>query len=273
MSVLPKVGVIGIGTIGAALTTGLSGFDDPRADFILSPRNEAISRRLAARFSNVTVAGSNQAVVDGAEIIILAVRPQIAEELIEALQFRAEQRIISLVGTFSVGRLAPLVAPATDISRAVPMPPAAERRGPFGLYTQSDEVLRLFEGLGRVIRVEEEAHLDLMSAGTSLMATYFGMAGTIDGWMSKQGFDPAASRAFVGELFLSLALVARERSEESFERLSTDYSTLGGLNEQAWRELRAAGWPDQLRAALDLLLDRIHGKASLETTLSFESRS
>jgi pyrroline-5-carboxylate reductase len=271
MSVLPKVGVIGVGTIGEALTIGLSRFDDPRAEFLLSPRNEAISRRLAARFPNVTVAHSNQAVVDGAEIIILAVRPQIAEELIGRLQFRAEQRIVSLVAAFSTGRLAPLVAPATDISRAVPMPPAAERRGPLGLYTQSDEVLRLFDGLGRVIRVEEEAHLDLMSAGTSLMATYFGLAGTVDGWMSKHGFDPEASRAFVGELFLSLAVVAKERSEESFERLSADYSTLGGLNEQAWRELRAAGWPDQLQAALDLLLDRIHGRASFETQLSSES--
>ncbi len=261
------VGVVGVGTIGEALVAGLSAFGDVRVEILLSPRNETVSGRLAGRFSNVRVEESNQAVVDGAEILILAVRPQVADEVIRGLRFRAGQRIVSLVAAFNVGRLAELVAPATDISRAVPLPPIAERRGPLGLYTKSDEVLRLFDGLGRVIQVEEEAHLELISAATSLMATYFGMAGEVDGWMSKHGFDSEASRAFVGELFLNLAVVAKERSDESFERLSRDYSTPGGMNEQAWRELRAVGWPDQVGAALELVLDRIHGRASFETRL------
>lgn len=264
---LPKVGIIGVGTIAEALTIGLCAFGDQRAQILLSPRNDAISGRLALRFPSVTVATDNQAVVDGSEIVSLSVRPQVTQEVLGAIRFRPDQQIVSLIATFSVKQLSPLVAPANQISRAVPLPPIAERQGPMTLYTQSAAIVRLFDGLGSLVHIGDEAHLDLISAVTSLMGTYFGMTGAVDGWLIERGFQPEASRTFVAELFLNLAFAAKRRSEESFSRLSADYSTPGGLNEQAWRELRAAGWPDQVQAALNLILDRIHGHATFDTQL------
>ena len=267
MCALPKVGILGVGTIAEALITGLCAFGDQRAETLLSPRNEIISGRLALRYSNVKVASDNQAVVDGADVVILSLRPQVTEDVLKGLHFRPEQQIVSAVATFTVNQLRTLVAPATHISRVVPLPPVAERQGPLTLYTQSAEVARLFDGLGRLIRLDDEAHLDLISASTSLMGTYFGMTGAVNGWLIERGFKPETSRAFVSELFLHLALAAKKRSEESFTRLIADYSTPGGLNEQAWRELRAGGWADQMQSALDLILDRIHGRATLDTQL------
>ncbi len=261
------VGFVGVGKIAEALTIGLCGFDDRRADVLLSPRNKVVSQRLAARFSGVKVASDNQAVVDGSDIVILAVRPQVAEEVLQALHFRPDQQILSVIATFSVDRLSSLVAPAKDLSRAIPLPPVAERKGPLGLYTHAAEVMRLLDGLGRVIRVDEEAQLELISAATSLMGTYFGLTGAVDQWMIDRGFPAEASRTFVAELFLNLARAAQKRPEESFDRLRVDYSTVGGLNEQAWRELRAASWGEQIKAALDLILNRIHGRATFDTHL------
>ena len=266
-SSLQKVGIIGVGTIAEALTIGLCGFGEQRAEILLSPRNETISNRLASRYSNVQIATDNQAVVDGSEIVVLAVRPQGTEEVLRPLQFRPDQHVLSLIATFSVGQLSSLVAPVHEISRAVPLPPVAERQGPLTLYTKSAKILCLLDGLGTLIRIDDEAHLDLISAVTSLMGTYFGMTGAVDQWLIEHGFTPEASRAFVGELFFNLASAAKKRSDESFSRLSTDYSTPGGLNEQAWRELRAIGWDRQIQAALTLILDRIHGRATLDTQL------
>jgi pyrroline-5-carboxylate reductase len=266
-SVVPKVGIIGVGTIAEALTIGMCSFGDRRAEILVSPRNDTISRRLALRYPNVKVAADNQAVVDGSKIVVLAVRPQVTEEVLGALRFRPDQQIVSLIATFSVKQLSSLVAPANEIFRAVPLPPVAERQGPLALYTQSAEVIRLFDGLGRLIRIEDEAHLDLISAVTSLMSTYFGMMGAVDDWLIERDFNPEASRTYVGELFFNLALAAKKRSEESFTRLSADYSTPGGLNEHAWRELRTAGWANQVRAALTLILERIHGRTIYDTQL------
>jgi len=267
MSALPKVGIIGVGAIAEALIHGLCRFGDRRAAILLSPRNEIISSRLTRLYPDVSVTTDNQAVVDGSEIVILAVRPQVAEEVLGALRFREDLQVVSLIATFSVERLSLLVAPAKEISRAIPLPPIAERQGPITLYTQSEEIARLFDGLGRLIRVEDEVHLDLISAVTSLMGMYFGMMGEVDGWLIERGFEPDASRAFVAELFLNLAVAAGKRSKESFSRLSEEYSTPRGLNEQAWRELRSAGWGDQIQAALNLILDRIRGRATFDSQL------
>ena len=66
---------------------------------------------------------------------------------------------------------------------------------------------------------------------------------------------------------LNLAVAAKKRPADPFIGLSLDYSTPQGLNEQAWRELRAGGWPDQIKTVLDLILNRIHGRATFVTQL------
>ena len=100
----------------ATLIMGMCGGGEQRATFLLSPRNADIAKRLAERFSFVEVAGDNQAVIDGSDIIFLAVRPQVAADVLGALKFRQGQRIVSLIATFDVARLRTLVAPASTIA-------------------------------------------------------------------------------------------------------------------------------------------------------------
>lgn len=52
-----------------------------------------VASRLADKFPIVRVGADNQDVVDSADIVFLAIRPQIAEEVITELRFRADQRL------------------------------------------------------------------------------------------------------------------------------------------------------------------------------------
>jgi pyrroline-5-carboxylate reductase len=61
-----KLGFIGTGEITAAMVTGLSSSQTARPSIRLSPRNAAIAANLANRFANVSVASSNQDVLDSA---------------------------------------------------------------------------------------------------------------------------------------------------------------------------------------------------------------
>jgi hypothetical protein len=90
-----------------------------RLPILLSPRNARISGELAARFSRVAVAPTNQAVLDGSDIVMLAVRPQIAVEALSALKFQPDHHVVSLIATFSRDAISALVAPARKITRAV----------------------------------------------------------------------------------------------------------------------------------------------------------
>jgi pyrroline-5-carboxylate reductase len=267
MSGLPRVGFIGVGTIAAALITGMCADGEPRATFLLSPRNADRAKRLAERFSAVEVAGDNQAVIDASDIIFLAVRPQVATDVLGALKFRPDQRIVSLIATFDVARLRTLVAPASTVARATPVPAVARRLGPLTLYPPVPEIARLLQGLGQLVQLQNESDLDAFLAVTGLMSSYFGCLDEIAGWLARQSLEETQVRSYVGALFEALAVTAAERSRDGFDPLVVEHSTPGGLNEQAYRELQAAGWTRLISQTLDLLHARILGRATLADRL------
>jgi NADP oxidoreductase coenzyme F420-dependent len=123
-------GVLGVGAIGAAIVTGLceTVADPPRV--LLSPRNAEIAAGLAQRFATVDVAPDNQAVVDGARVVIVCVRPQVAQPVLGELRFPADGVVISAMAGVSVTALKRLVAPATDVARVIPLPSVARRGRP-----------------------------------------------------------------------------------------------------------------------------------------------
>jgi len=267
MSGLPRVGFIGVGTIAEALITGMCAAGEQRATFLLSPRNADIAKRLAERFSSVEVAGNNQAVIDGSDIIFLAVRPQVAADVLGTLKFRRDQRIVSLIATFDVARLRTLVAPASRIARAAPLPAVARRLGPLTLYPPVPEIVKLLEGLGQLVQLQNEADLDAYWAVTGLMGSYLGMLDEIAGWLVRKNLEETQVFPFVAAMFEALAVTAAERSGDGFDRLVVEHSTPGGLNEQAYRELQAAGWTRLISQTLDLLHARILGRATLADRL------
>ena len=267
MSGLPRVGFIGVGTIAEALITGMCAGGEQRATFLLSPRNADIAKRLAERFSSVEVAGNNQAVIDGSDIIFLAVRPQVAADVLGTLKFRQDQRIVSLIATFDMARLRTLVAPASTIARATPLPAVARRLGPLTVYPPVPEIVKLLEGLGQLVQLQNESDLDAYWAVTGLMGSYLGLLDEIAGWLTRQNLEEAQVFPFVAAMFEALAVTAAERSGDGFDRLVVEHSTPGGLNEQAYRELQAAGWTRLVSQTLDLLHARILGRATLADRL------
>src|SRR6185312_9756127 len=123
-------------TITAAIVTGLNaaGHGEPIA---VSPRNAQVAADLSRRFANVTVAASNQAVLDACEVAVLAVRPQIVAGVLPELRFRPDHQVISLIAATSLAYLRAATAPAAAVTRAVPMPMVARRQGPTAIYPAS----------------------------------------------------------------------------------------------------------------------------------------
>ncbi|HEY4030605.1 MAG TPA: pyrroline-5-carboxylate reductase [Caulobacteraceae bacterium] len=267
MSGLPKVGFIGVGTIAEALVTGLCRDGDRRADILLSPRNARIAEDLAGRFPQVRVAADNQAVLDASEVVVLAVTPQVADEVLGALSFRGDHRIVSLVATYDLARLRPLVEPARAIVRAAPLPAVAERLGPLVMHPPAPEIAALFEGLGLLVQVEEEADMDAFLAVTALMGSYFGLLDQTAAWLGDHVADGSQVQPYVSALFHALGVTAQARAAGGFDRLVAEHSTPQGLNEQAFRELKAAGWTRLVAEILDLIHARIQRRATFADRL------
>jgi pyrroline-5-carboxylate reductase len=129
------------------------------------------------------------------------------------------------------------------------------------------EIARLLEGLGQLVQLQNESDLDAFWAVTGLMGSYFGWLDEIAGWLTRQNLEETQVRPFVAAMFEALAVTAAERARDGFDRLVVEHSTPGGLNEQAYRELKAAGWTSLVSQTLDLIHARILGHATLADRL------
>src|SRR5579872_3663604 len=230
------IGFVGTGAITAAIVTGLSTEGGPRPAIRLSPRNAARASELASRFGNVSVCASNQEVLDSSETVILAVRPQIAEEVLSGLKFPPGQAVISIVAGFPTRRLAGLGVPLDRLCRAIPLPSIAQRRSPTAVYPPGGPATELFAPLGRAFEILQEDHLNAFSTATSTMAAYFGFIGHIAAWVARKGVPERQARDYMARMFAGLSDASLE-GPRSFEQLAAAHATPGGLNEQVVRDL------------------------------------
>jgi pyrroline-5-carboxylate reductase len=253
------LGFIGTGTIAAAIVRGLrrAGNSQP---IVVSPRNAGLAASLAIEFEDVTVADSNQKVLDQCDTVFIAVRPQVVDAVMGELRFAPRHCVVSLVATVSLQRLEGLVAPAGRLLRAVPLPFVAMGLGGTLLYPADAELGALFDQLGRTLVMANEDDIDILTVASSTMASAFAAQAAIDAWLVDHGVAPAQSRAYLSQLATGLAASAAEHPETSYAQLTHEFATPGGLNEQLRVDLDQAGMPEAYRAGLDALLARVKGR-------------
>jgi len=254
------LGFIGVGHIAGAVVTGLStspGWSEP---ILLSPRSTTMAAALATRFPSVKVAADNQAVIDGCDRLILAVRPQVAAAVLGGLAIRPDQPILSLIGMVAEAELRRLVRSAAIIVRACPLPSVAEHRGPIALWPADPDTEALLGRIGRVVTVESESALHALWAATGLIATHYRLADAIAAWLQRRGVAPDRAASYVAALIQAIDGPLDRPGATGFSDLAVAASTRGGLNEQAARELAAVGWFGAIDGTLDRLLRRLEGE-------------
>jgi len=253
------LGFVGTGTITTAIVTGLKADGDDSLAICLSPRNAAMAADLAGRFAGVSLAASNQEVLDECGTVVLAVRPQVAHAVVSELQFRPDHHVISVIAAYPVARVAEMVAPAVRVTRAVPLPSTAARRGPTVIYPHDPVAVDLFDRVGTAFEVETELEFDALATATATMATYFAYLDGIASWLTRSGIPDAQARGYLAQVYSGLAKTAVENPERSYEELAADHATRGGINEQVRQHLTSRGVFDAIPEALDAAMRRVRG--------------
>jgi pyrroline-5-carboxylate reductase len=248
-------GVLGVGAIGAAIVTGLCENVDEPPNLLLSPRNAGLAAGLAQRFATVEVAADNQAVVDGARVVIVCVRPQVAQSVLAELRFPAEGVVISAMAGVPVKTLRRLVAPATEVARVIPLPSVARREGITPVHPPNAAATALFDRLGETVELADVKAFEAFSASTATIAAHFAYLNTIATWLEAQDIPPPAATRYVASVFARLAEATQ--SGEPFGQLAREHATSGGINEQFLDELEQRGTFEHVRLGLQRVLDRL----------------
>jgi pyrroline-5-carboxylate reductase len=262
-SPMARLGFIGAGTITDAVVQGLHAAGNTKHDIHLSPRSEARSRALAARYERVIREDSNEAVVAKSDIVFLAVRPQQMPELV-GLRFRAEQTVVSFLAGTPIDQLRPFVAPAARLVRVVPLPCIGLGQGPILMMPSDPTVEALFGKLGDLIVLTDEANFASVSAITGLMSSHFELQNVALDWLKTQEVPDGQAALYVRSFFAGLGAIglAAGRAGQSID--VADYETRGGLNEACRIQLSGAGWFGQVNEALRAI--RARGDALSEAT-------
>ncbi|NML76680.1 NAD(P)-binding domain-containing protein [Rhizobium sp. S-51] len=253
------IGFVGTGAITQALVRGILRNPALAGSVIVSPRNAETAGALAAEFSDLRVASDNQSVIDGSETVFLAIRPQIAEEVIRPLVFRRGQRVISIIAATERQTLLEWIGTDVQLTQAVPLPFVEDREGVTAIFPPDEFTAALFNSLGTAVQCETLEEYDLLAAASATMATYFGMMDRVIDWLEHKGMPRAGGRQYVSALFASLSQVAVRRDDVPLGHLSKEFATKGGLNEQVWMDFDRNGGTKALLDGLDRVLARIRG--------------
>ncbi|HEV7306323.1 pyrroline-5-carboxylate reductase [Ensifer sp.] len=258
MSLPERIGFIGTGAITDAMVRGLLAEPAAIPRVVVSQRSADISARLASDFPQVHVSPDNQAIIDGCDTVVLAIRPQVAEEVLRPLQFRDGQKVISVIAATDRHALLEWIGAGVHLTQAIPLPFVAHRQGVTAVFPADAGTAAIFGVLSNAVECETKAEYELLAAASALMATYFGIMHRTTEWLAENGLPEEKGRAYLAPLFAGLSEAAVLAGPKvDFMEMSREFATRGGLNEQVLQDFDRKGGTDALKRALDRVLERI----------------
>ena len=91
-----------------------------------------------------------------------------------------------------------------------------------------------------------------------MMAPFYELLKVLSDWLVKRGVRRNEAQKYITSLFLALSEDSAINSRKHFKYLVKDSQTPGGLNEQAVKKLRKAGFYRNLEKSLNSILKRLN---------------
>ncbi len=240
------LGFIGTGAIAEAIVTGLYKCGGYQETVLVSERSHHRSKKLHELFSSVEIVSDNQSIVDRCDDIVVAVLPRQVQAVLSSLQFRESHRIVSLVAGLRLELLSELIKPATQVCRAIPMPPNEDGLGPVPICPPDQNAVALFNRIGTAVGVDNEKQFTALAAGSAMMAVFFELVASLARWLESHDVPANQASLYATNVIYALSSLTTKTDAESLQTMSEQCLTSGGLNEQVLSGCKDAGWIGRL---------------------------
>lgn len=250
---------IGGGNMAVSLVGGLiaDGWDPARIR--VADPDPGRRERMAARHQ-VSTTPDNQVAVSDADVVVLAVKPQVMAAVAEGLAAGIAQQqplVISIAAGIRESTLRDWLGADTAIVRAMPNTPALVQSGATALYANtavSDGQRSLAESIlravGLVIWVEDEAQMDAVTAlSGSGPAYFFFFMEALQAAGEKLGLPAGTARLLALQTAFGAARMALESSDDA-ATLRHHVTSPGGTTERAIGILQDGGLAELISGAV-----------------------
>jgi pyrroline-5-carboxylate reductase len=256
---MKKIGFVGAGTMAGALAKGLLATKRFRARDLWASDAERKQLTRFARVYGVARARDNGTLVAESEIVVLAVKPQIMQDVLAEIRPHATRRqlFVSIAAGMPTSRLEAGLGGRVRVVRAMPNTPALVGtgmtvvvRGAHATAADERRAAELFGGVGEVVRVKDEALMDVVTglSGSGPAYVYRFAEGLIAGAVAE-GLDEAVARRLAYQTLRGAAVMLQETGR-SPEELRVMVSSPGGTTLAGLAVLDARGFVDAVAGAV-----------------------
>ena len=257
------IAMIGSGQMGEALVGGWLAAKTVPPGALVATDASAERRDLMKRRFGVRTGTDNREAAAGADVVVLAVKPQILDGVMKELSSAlAGKLVLSIAAGVTIAHLAKLAPKGARVVRVMPNTPVLVREGVSALsfgagVTEKDQQLarRLFEAVGRAVVVEEK----LMDAVTGLSGSgpayvFLAIEALADGGV-KMGLPRTVADLLAAQTVLGAARMVLETGEHP-AKLKNNVASPGGTTIAGLHRLEQGGLRAALMAAVEAAAKR-----------------
>lgn len=268
-----SIAFIGAGNMTSAIVTGMVKQGYP--SHLITASNPSLPKleKLQADL-NIQITQSNLEAVNQADVIVLAVKPQlmsaVCEPLVEAGAFTKDKLYISIAAGLTCERLYQMIGGQFPLVRTMPNTPSAVGKGLTGLFSEnatkeqrqySEEV---FNHVGTTVWAKEENQINTVIAGAGSSPAYFFLF--LDAMQQKvesMGFEPHDARNMVQQAMLGAAELVCASPDVSLKELRERVMSKGGTTAKAVEHFQANNLEEIVSGAMQAAVDRAEEMSKL----------
>lgn len=250
-----KIGFLGGGNMAAALIGGLLAKGQAASDISVAETRAEQREWLAGKYG-VRVEERAAAVL-AADVLVLAVKPQVLREVLTALPaLGPETCVLSVAAGVRAADIQRWLQGHGAVIRAMPNTPALIGAGISGLYAlpgastaQRGQAASILQAAGEVVWVADEAQIDAVTAISGSGPAYvFYFIEALEAAARDLGLAPETARRLSLQTFYGAAALAVQDGSEPAE-LRARVTSKGGTTERGIAALEAQGVKAAIQAA------------------------
>ena len=246
------IGFIGAGNMATALISGLINSDQSASKIIASSPEQEHLEKLSKDFG-IKTTNNNLEIVDNSDIVILAVKPNIVQAVIDEIKDVATDKdilIISIAAGVKIEKIESQLGSPMRVIRAMPNTPASIMEGVTAICANSnaqsndiENAKLLFECVGKITHINEK-DIDIFTAliGSGPAYIFYLIESLLDS--SKNLHLPEQEKKDLLASMISGAANLVLNSDESPNVLRKKVTSPGGVTQTAIEEFEAEGFKE-----------------------------
>jgi pyrroline-5-carboxylate reductase len=259
MALGKKIAFLGSGNMAEALVKGLIAAGTAAADEITCAEPRAERREELRQRHRVAVTASNLEAVRNAHLVVLSVKPQVMDALLDEIAPAVDHSklVISIAAGVPIATIARRLGAGSRIIRTMPNTPAlvgegatALARGAHATDADLGQAVALFEAVGTAVVVDEHL-LDAVTglSGSGPAFVYIAIEALADGGV-KMGLPRHVAMALAAQTVVGAGRLVLETGDHP-GKLKDQVTSPGGTTIAGVHALETAGFRAALIAAVE----------------------